>query len=183
MKRIKLQEASSLTAYDKMRLFDQGQRRENLKACGAPKLIDFYKTCLNNGFKNAEAQVKAELINRGLGLYVWPEITKITSTDFTPYEAQLLLQHKNDVDVAPVVTTIYLNPFPNLTQAETLLICLVWALVLDLPKFVTQIKIYFKGHIYFSKIPAMIDDLINQPNVADIISDIIKGLPAKYTKP
>jgi hypothetical protein len=183
MKRIKLQEASSLTSYDKMFLFDQGQRKENLKACGAPKLIDFYKTCLNNGFKNAEAQVKAELLNRGLGLYVWPEIAKIDASQFTPYEAQLLLQHKKDLDVAPVVANIYLNPFPKLTTAETLLVYLVWALVLDLPRFVSQIKVYFNGHIYFSAIPQMIEDIVNQPSVADIISDIIKGLPVNLTRP
>ena len=100
MKTIKLQEASSLTAYDKMRLFDQGQRNENLKACGVPKLITFYHTCLNNGFKNAEKQVAAEVTRRNLSIYLWPDITKIDSTQFTPYEAQLLLKCKNDPERA-----------------------------------------------------------------------------------
>lgn len=183
MKIIKLHEASSLTSYDKMYLFDRGQRNENLKACGAPKLIDFYKTCLNNGFKNAEQQVCAELIRRNMSIYIWPDIAKINSTQFTPYEAQLLLKCKNDLDPAPLVSAIYQNPFPNLTQSETMLVYLIWSIVLDLPKFTRQIKVYFDGKIYFSKIPQLIDDILNQPGVADIISDIIKGLPAQYKQP
>lgn len=183
MKTIKLHEASSLTSYDKMRLFDQGQRNENLKACGAPKLIDFYKTCLNNGFKNAEKQVAAELIRRNLSIYIWPDITKIDSTQFTPYEAQLLLKCKNDPDPGPLVSSIYQNPFPKLTQSETLLVYLVWSLVLGLPRFTTQIKAYFTSQIYFSKIPQMVSDLLDQPGIADIIADIIKGLPPQYRQP
>ena len=177
MKIIKLTEASSLTNFEKMRLFDQGQRRENLKACSSMKLITFYHICINNGFKTAEQLVKAEILNRGgLDLYIWPELSKIDSSQFTPYEAQLLLKHKNDVDVAPVVTTMYLHPFPNLTAAETLLVYLVWAIVLDLPNFINQIKLYFAGRIYYSKIPQMLEDILKQPGTTDIISDITQKL-------
>ena len=183
MKTIKLHEASSLTAYDKMRLFDQGQRNENLKACGVPKLITFYHTCLNNGFKNAEKQVAAELTRRNLSIYLWPDINKIDATQFTPYEAQLLLKCKNDPDPGPLVSSIYQNPFPSLTQSETLLVYLVWSLALDLPKFTSQFKVYFANQIYFSKIPQMVNDLLDQPGIADIIADIIKGLPPQYKQP
>lgn len=177
MKTIKLHEASSLSAFDKMRLFDQGKRRENLKACSSMKLITFYSVCLNNGFKNAEKQVAAEMKARGgLDLYLWPEVAKIDSTQFTPYEAQLLLKHKDVLDPAPIVTDMYLHPFPKLTAAETLLVYLVWAIVLDLPKFVRQIKVYFAGKIYFSKIPEMLEDILAQPGTLDIISDISKKL-------
>lgn len=177
MKTIKLYEASSLSGYDKMRLFNQGQRRENLKACSSIKLVTYYNICLSNGFKNAEQQIKAEMLNRGgLDLYIWPDIDKIDSTQFTPYEAQLLLKHKTDLDVAPVVTDLYLHPFPNLTAAETLLVYLVWAIVLDLPKFVQQIKQYFNKQLYYAKIPQMLNDIINGSGTADIISDITKKL-------
>ena len=177
MRITKLTEASSLTNFDKMRLFDQGQRRENLKACSSMKLITFYHICINNGFKTAEQLVKTEMLNRGgLDLYIWPEISKIDSSQFTPYEAQLLLKHKNEVDVAPVVTTMYLHPFPNLTAAETLLVYLVWAIVLDLPNFINQIKLYFAGKIYYSKIPQMLEDILKQPGTTDIISDITQKL-------
>lgn len=180
MKTIKLHEASTLSAFDKMRLFDQGQRRENLKACSSLKLITYYNVCLNNGFKNAEAQIKTEMRNRGgLDIYIWPETDKIDSTQFTPYEAQLLLKHKDVVDPAPIVADMYLHPFPKLTAAETLLVYLVWAIVLDLPRFVDQIKAYFANQIYFNKVPQMLEDIINQPSTVDIISDITKKLPKK----
>lgn len=178
IKKINLQEASQLTGYDKMSLFDKGQRRENLKACSPTKLITYYHICLNNGFKNAEQQIKAEMLRRGgLDLYIWPEVDKIDSTQFTPYEAQLLLKHKTDLDVASVVTDLYIHPFPKLTAAETLLVYLIWAIVLDLPQFVQQIKLYFNKQIYYSKIPQMLNDIINRPGTADIISDITKKLP------
>ena len=177
MRITKLTEASSLTNFDKMRLFDQGQRRENLKACSSMKLITFYHICINNGFKTAEQMVKTEMLDRGgLDLYVWPEISKLDASQFTPYEAQLLVKHKNDIDVAPVVTNLYLHPFPNLTATETLLVYLVWAIVLDLPKFIDQIKLYFAGRIYYSKIPHMLEDILKQPGTTDIISDITQKL-------
>ena len=184
MKKIKLHEASNLGAYDKMQLFDLGQRRENLKACSAAKLINYYNICLNNGFKYAEQQITAEMLHRGgLDMYIWPDISKIDASQFTPYEAQLLLQHEQDTDPAPAVANMYLNPFPKLTAAETLLVYLIWTLALDLPRLRNQIKVYFDGRIYFSKIPQLVEDLLNQPGIADIISDIIKGLPANLKQP
>lgn len=176
-KKINLQEASQLTGYEKMCLFDQGQRRENLKACSSIKLVTYYNICLNNGLKNAEKQIKAEMLRRGgLDLYIWPDIDKIDSTQFTPYEAQLLLKHEADLDIAPIVTDLYLHPFPSLTATETLLVYLVWAIVLDLPKFVQQIKQYFNKQLYYAKVPQMLNDIINKPGTIDIISDITKKL-------
>ena len=125
----------------------------------------------------------AELTRRNLSIYLWPDINKIDATQFTPYEAQLLLKCKNDPDPGPLVSSIYQNPFPSLTQSETLLVYLVWSLALDLPKFTSQFKVYFANQIYFSKIPQMVNDLLDQPGIADIIADIIKGLPPQYKQP
>ena len=181
MKRIKLQEASSLSAYDKMRLFDIGQRRENIKACNTIKLTNYYRVCLNNGFHNAETQIAVELVSRGVNDIIVPEVTKIDATQFTPYEAQFIL--KNQDDPLNVMDAALIHPFPNLTASETLTVYLIWAISLDLPDIVASIKTEIRSYnTYYSSMPAILTAVLNNPGVADVISDIIKGLPAKYKK-
>lgn len=64
-----LQEMFVGKAYDvalqKMQDFDAGRRKENIRACGENKLLDYYEICLRRNLKNAARQIKAELINRG----------------------------------------------------------------------------------------------------------------------
>ena len=59
-------EASALSTLDKMTLFNQGARKENLKACKDSKLWDFRATCIRNALDNALYQTETEMINRGL---------------------------------------------------------------------------------------------------------------------
>lgn len=61
-----LQEASSMSPLDKMRAFNNGTRRENVKACGDQKLHDYLIISLAHNLQNAARQIEAELINRGL---------------------------------------------------------------------------------------------------------------------
>lgn len=61
-----LAEASTLTPYEKMQAFNAGQRRENVRACGDQKLIDYRRICANNNFYNALDQIETEMVNRGL---------------------------------------------------------------------------------------------------------------------
>lgn len=175
MKRIKLQEASSLTSYDKMRLFDQGQRKENVKACGTPKLVTYYKICLNNGFNSAERQIAAELCARGLDAYVVPQAKAIDASQFTPYEAQYVLKH---LDSPAEILRAATHRFPNLTESETLTVYLIWAIVLDAKKVIDAIKVLMQSYrTYADRIPQIVDNILSQQGVADIISDICKKLP------
>lgn len=64
--RIKLLEASGISEYGKMQAFNNGTRRENVKACGDDKLIRYQAICKNNGFTSALAQIEAEMQRRGL---------------------------------------------------------------------------------------------------------------------
>lgn len=179
MKLIKLTEASStLSPLDKMRLFNQGQRRENIKACSPVKLLVYYRICLDNNLRRAEDQIATELLNRGLGAYVAPRVHAVDSSQFTPYEAQYILANKDDPD--KIIDAAIQHPFPRLTESETLTVYLIWGIVLDVPQLVLKIKaLMLSNQTYFNKMPIIIQDILALPGVEDIITDIISKLPNK----
>lgn len=51
-------------AKQKMRNFDAGARKENLKACGLDKLEAYYKICCDGNLSTAEPQIRSELLRR-----------------------------------------------------------------------------------------------------------------------
>ena len=53
-------------AIAKMAAFDNGTRKENLKACRDDKLLDYYDICKQEGYYIAKRAIETELINRGL---------------------------------------------------------------------------------------------------------------------
>ena len=178
MRTIKLTE--NLSSYDKMRLFDSGQRRENVKACGVNKLINYYRLCLNNGFNSAERQVAAELLNRGMAAasYVKPQAAAIDATQFTPYEPQYILAHKSNPD--DILDAAINHPFPNLTESETLTVYLIWSIVLNLPNVTTSIKNLMQvPRTYYASMPQIIKDVLAKQDVADTIAKILNGLSTK----
>ena len=65
--KVKLLEASGLSEYEKMREFEIGKRRENIKACGDDKLLRYQRICKDNGFTTALAKIEAEIKSRGIG--------------------------------------------------------------------------------------------------------------------
>ena len=58
---VDLDEASNLTPYEKMQLFDRGQRKENVKACGDDKLRAYRRICQHYNFNNALKQIEDEM--------------------------------------------------------------------------------------------------------------------------
>lgn len=61
-----LQEASNLTPLEKMQQFDNGTRRENIKACSDQKLFDYYNITVNERLHNAKEQILEEIRRRNL---------------------------------------------------------------------------------------------------------------------
>ena len=96
-----LTEASNLSPIEKMRLFNNGQRRENIKACGDQKLKDYYDICVQNGFKNAENLIMSELIARGLVSAKPIRLDDITldESDFTEHYAKEIYNNTNQLIV------------------------------------------------------------------------------------
>lgn len=148
MKTIKvktLTEASNLTPIEKMRLFDIGQRRENVKACSDQKLRDYLQICKDNNFKNAGIQILKELIDRGLIETDEIRLDKINleESDFTEHFAKEVYE---DVDQLIIdLTRMSTNNDPdidiyslNTKQRKQLMIdyvlYLIWAVVLSVEK-------------------------------------------------
>jgi len=63
-----LTEASNLSPLEKMKLFNAGARRENVKACGDGKLRDYWDICDIHQLNNAKSQIEAEMRRRGLNI-------------------------------------------------------------------------------------------------------------------
>ena len=59
-------EASNLSPYDKMKAFENGTRKENVKACGDAKLREYHRICYGYNYANALAAIEAEFKRRGL---------------------------------------------------------------------------------------------------------------------
>lgn len=138
MRKVLLFEASSLSAFEKMQLFDIGQRRENVKACGDAKLQQYYQICKIHGFHNALRQIEAEMIARGLlqpqrqaapqtaptPSYLAQLIGKLQLLDFQPADATFIKEHQAEYQmiVADCETNGALN---NLGKVRALVIYLI----------------------------------------------------------
>ena len=59
---------ATLSAEEKMELWHNGQRRENIKACSDKKLIDYYKICIDKAYVKEGSAIAGELKARG---YTW----------------------------------------------------------------------------------------------------------------
>lgn len=144
MKTIKvrpLNEASGLSPVEKMRLFDIGQRRENVKACSDQKLKDYYKICSANGFRIAGAQILQELIARGLLTTFKPRLDEIEleESDFTKTFAEAIYKNVDQV-ILNLVDTIYNKDLQSLNDKQKtqlmvdFILYLIWAVVLKVEK-------------------------------------------------
>jgi hypothetical protein len=101
MQKTILVEASALTEIEKMDLFDQGRRRENLGACKIDKLIRYYHICLDHGYFAARVSIEVEFTKRGLKDYIVPmkELTAPIPKGFTLELAQSVIDAKGDIAV------------------------------------------------------------------------------------
>ena len=140
-----LSESTNLSAVEKMRLFDIGQRRENIKACSDQKLKDYLKICKNNNFKNAGMQIIKELANRGLIETGEIRLDKITleESDFTEHFAKEVYEDIDQViadlnnisaNNDPFIDLYNLNNSQKTQLMVDYIIYLIWAVVLNVEK-------------------------------------------------
>lgn len=172
MKQIKLKEAKGLSAYEKMDLFNKGQRRENIKACSIQKLCDYYRICIENNFKSAERQICAELLLRDAGVYVKPDALSIDSTYFTVYGAKFVQKKCQNPDV--IIEAAAQHPFTGLTSSDTLTVYLIFAIMLQESTLVEAIKQQMKLYnTYYSAMPEVLVDILGNPSFAEALADIM----------
>lgn len=195
MKKIRvksLTEASNLSPIEKMRLFNIGQRRENIKACGDQKLKDYYDICVQNGFKNAENQIISELIARGLVSAKPIRLDNITldESDFTEHYAKDIYNNIDQVIVD--LTNTMLNKDPDIdlyslnTKQKTQLmvdciVYLIWAVVFKIEKskidMLTQICVNMNiAEVDLQQIKDCIKKVSANKNIIDKINEIANEL-------
>lgn len=74
---LKLREA--LTAYDKVKMLNDGTRGFNASAASESKLLDYYTIAVKNKFNKARDILEQELANRKLHEYICPLTKRIMS--------------------------------------------------------------------------------------------------------
>lgn len=79
-----LTEASALTPLEKMQAFNDGTRRENVRACSDQKILDYYRITVGHKLVNARNQLFAEIKRRGL----LKELLTFQVYDFGPERAK-----------------------------------------------------------------------------------------------
>lgn len=176
MKRvISLKEASSLTPYEKMHLFDAGKRRENIKACATTKLLLYYKICLTDHLKTAQRKIESELLDRGLGSRVKPEINILDPSRFELSDANFILDHIDDPDEVIFHTAKLLRP--GLTTSDIEFMYLILAMALDAKPVVNILKKAMKAYdTYYAYIPELITEIMGKPEILARISKIMQDL-------
>lgn len=138
-----LSESSNLSPVEKMRLFDIGQRRENIKACSTQKLKDYYKICQANGFRIAGAKILQEIIDRGLLDTPRLDSINLEESDFTEHFAKevyedvdSLIADLNNVSANndPMIDLYNLNDRQKTQLMVDYVLYLIWAIVLKVEK-------------------------------------------------
>ena len=136
MKKLILLEAPALTDLEKMQLFDQGRRRENVKACGVDKLINYYKICLANNLYRARTQLEDEFYRRDLKELIAPMhlLTAPSADNFTEEIARAVVDSKGDC------TTILNLAYKSVFHGRVMIAAYVLALVADEPKLEQELR-------------------------------------------
>lgn len=100
MKR-RLSESSSMTPLEKMRAFNDGTRRENLRACKIDKLIMYYKIALANDLNRAAMYIEVEFETRDLPEYIVPRacLKAPRVRCFSEEVARAVIDAKGDIGV------------------------------------------------------------------------------------
>ncbi len=104
-------ESNNLTAVDKMKLFNVGMRRENLKACSEAKLWDFRNVCISEKLPTALFAVENELVRRGLLSQTTATTPANNSASFTQTSTiqQEIVELLSKINVDPADTSFIID--------------------------------------------------------------------------
>lgn len=117
-----LKEASTLTPLEKMKAFNDGTRRENVKACSDQKIVEYYKIAGYHRLNNARDQLFAEIKRRGLV----NEILSFGGTDFNREKAKhirSLLEHDP--------SALFIDYLDAYDQLKSIFVTLIFVICFD----------------------------------------------------
>lgn len=180
-----LDEASNLSAYEKMDLFNRGQRRENVKACGDQKLFDYRRICQNNNFNVALDQIEAEMVARGLISTSQtrlaqtsaaqqsnaPKLISIIAEDFYIPDALFVKEHPE----SKAIIERYMAETGTIKKA---IVALIFALCLKHPQeVIDELKTFITVNCGISKneLKAIISSCLSDPEILKRIELCVRG--------
>ena len=171
MKKLILLEAPALTDLEKMQLFDQGKRKENVKACGVDKLINYYKICLANNLHRARVQIEGEFDRRDLKELIAPMHlrTAPSASNFTEETARAVVDSKGDC------TNILNLAYKSFSHGGVMITAYVLALIADEPKLEQELRKAIQ-HIgtYDNYIKNYLDNCFSNNAIVDRLSVLAK---------
>ena len=146
-----LDEASNLTPEEKMKEFDAGRRRENVKACSNQKLQMYHDICKQSGYTNALDKIEAEMINRGLitpktklSIVLQGLRSDILRTD--PADAFYLIDARNFNDITDSIGLDSKTAQTKIHDDMRYLIAQLLFAMKFRPEFVTPLRVFITEH-------------------------------------
>ena len=184
MKTIKLNEASSLSTDEKMRLCDIGQRKQNWGACSVGKLRENYVTCLYRNYRNAGAQAEGEILRRGFVLWLAPRVYNITNISTS--HAQLLWDNRKTyhrvIQQAIDIQTLYGSDVWR--PSEFLFRAFLLASAMNRPEMqglIDAIKACMRDQMTYSGImPKYLEEAANNKTIMEAVAKAVSEVD--YTK-
>lgn len=95
MKKLIVEASNTLSAYDKMKLVDKSQRKQNWSACSDLKLHAYYKICLEHNLTKAQSEAETEIRKRRYWMWLAPRTYNIKGT-FSAEKAQQVWDLRKD---------------------------------------------------------------------------------------
>lgn len=199
---VELDEAGNLTPYEKMKLFDQGQRKENVKACGDDKLRTYRRICQSYNFNNALKQIEDEMRARR----ILPQQQTSGSTSYTMSQQtaqevideifdKMNISYNGDI-YAYLYNTDFRDKFGrhavgalngdkmqtiettlNLAERIKLLFCILLMALTDNDDMkILQLRSYFKNNLGIpgTKVKEKLTAALQSPAIVEALNDYIK---------
>lgn len=183
MKKIKLTEATAKTPLEKMQDTNSGKRNQNWKACSDNKLKLYYKICIENNLSYALQQCEQEILARDYHNWLCPFSASFSRLNcFNTQFAQHLWDERNTCHriIQEAIDSPYVGP-PGSRPSEYLLKAYIFIKCMGHDSEFKMMEIWIKNHMkdqdtYYNKIPTILDEICQIPNVTDDIAKAIAGV-------
>jgi hypothetical protein len=174
-RKINLVESSTLSSLDKMRLFDEGTRRENLKACSTTKLLDYYEICLDYALARARAGIEGELDRRDMREFIVPShhLLRPTPKIFTEEVARAIVDAHGDINKILSLAS------KSFSHGSVMITAYVIAVAADEKSLAHEIDFYIKSiGTYSSYMRSFVEQCIANPEIITQLNKLLTEMEA-----
>lgn len=177
MKRLIVEASNTLSAYDKMKLVDKSQRKQNWSACSDLKLHAYYKICLEHNLTKAQAEAEQEIRKRRLWMWLAPRTYNIKGTFSAEKAQQVWDLRKTPRKFIEVANDTWQKTGAFFYGSEVLLRAYMLALAMrnsELQPFIDEIKKEIQYYnTYAFLMPLYLNLLLQDPAVVEQIQKAV----------